>query len=67
MIADGRIPSEGFYETPRKALQVRRLEVAPALPTLHETHSVRLRSSYRLCYLQIHPVVPGTTGGAAAP
>jgi hypothetical protein len=33
----------------------------------NETHSVRLPTSYSLCYLQIHPVVPGTTGGAAAP
>jgi hypothetical protein len=33
----------------------------------NETHSVRLPSSYTLCYLQIHPVVSGTAGGAAAP
>ncbi len=30
----------------------------------NETHSVRIASTYNLCYLEIHPVVPGMTGGA---
>lgn len=33
----------------------------------HQTHSVRLQVSYTLCYPQVHPVLPGTTGGAFAP
>ncbi len=28
-----------------------------------ETHSVRLPSHYPICYPQVHPVVPGTSGG----
>jgi hypothetical protein len=29
-----------------------------------ESHSVRIPSDYSRCYLEIHPVVPGVTGGA---
>lgn len=33
----------------------------------NETHSVRIPSNYSLCYPEIHPIVPGTTGDANVP
>ncbi len=33
----------------------------------NETHSIRIPSDYSLCYIEIHPVMPGMTGGATVP
>lgn len=41
--------------------------VALLITPPNETHSVRLTSDYTLCYLEVHPVVQGATGGANAP
>jgi hypothetical protein len=41
--------------------------VALLISPPNETRSVRLTSDYTLCYLEVHPVVQGATGGANAP
>ena len=33
----------------------------------NETHSIKIPSNYSLCYPQIHPILPGSTGGTNVP
>jgi len=40
---------------------------ALAVTPPNETHAVRIPSSYSLCYLEVHPITAGTSGGTNAP